>query len=75
MNKKIFYLSIILILVSIGIHIHHSYSINNYSLQYRYINIKDVAMADLSEKNNTKANQAHKIQNIAHDAPAHNEKS
>ena len=52
MNKKIFYLSILLILVSIGIHIHHSYSINNYSLQYRYINIKDVAMADLSEKNN-----------------------
>jgi hypothetical protein len=29
----------------------------------------------VSEKNNTKANQAHKIQNIAHDAPAHNEKS
>ncbi|MBR7037346.1 hypothetical protein IKI14_05915 [bacterium] len=30
---------------------------------------------NLSEKNNTKANQAHKIQNIAHEAPAHNEKS
>jgi hypothetical protein len=27
----------------------------------------------VSEKNNTKANQAHKIQNIAHDAPAHSE--
>ena len=30
---------------------------------------------NLSEKNRTKANQAHKIQNIAHDAPAHNEGS
>jgi hypothetical protein len=30
---------------------------------------------NLFEKNKTKANQAHKIQNIAQDAQAHNEKS
>jgi hypothetical protein len=30
---------------------------------------------NLSEKNKTNAIQAHKIQNIAHDAQAHNEKS